>query len=205
MEKIFILFSFYFFIIFSIIGYGNISSLIFKRTYSIGEQGLNGILLLILISYLTNFFFPHSIIHNLIIIIIGLIVFAFSIFQNWRKKIKELKIMFFIFLILFIGLLMYKNHDDFFYYHFSYTLSIVNYKKILGLGLLNHGFRTPSSIFYFNSLFYLPHIKYFLMNSGAVFIMGFCNIVFLSKINNLLKHKKKYIYFISINSFFYLC
>ena len=71
MEKIFILFSFYFFIIFSIIGYGNISSLIFKRTYSIGEQGLNGILLLILISYLTNFFSPHSIIHNLIIIIIG--------------------------------------------------------------------------------------------------------------------------------------
>ena len=125
MEKIFILFSFYFFIIFSIIGYGNISSLIFKRTYSIGEQGLNGILLLILISYLTNFFFPHSIIHNLIIIIIGLIAFALSIFQNWRKKIKELKIMFFIFLILFIGLLMYKNHDDFFYYHFSYTLSII--------------------------------------------------------------------------------
>ena len=165
MEKIFILFSFYFFIIFSIIGYGNISSLIFKRTYSIGEQGLNGILLLILISYLTNFFFPHSIIHNLIIIIIGLIAFALSIFQNWRKKIKELKIMFFIFLILFIGLLMYKNHDDFFYYHFSYTLSIINYKKILGLGLLNHGFRTPSSIFYFNSLFYLPHIKYFLINS----------------------------------------
>ena len=86
MEKIFILFSFYFFIIFSIIGYGNISSLIFKRTYSIGEQGLNGILLLILISYLTNFFSPHSIIHNLIIIIIGLIAFALSIFQNWRKK-----------------------------------------------------------------------------------------------------------------------
>lgn len=205
MEKIFILFSFYFFIIFSIIGYGNISSLIFKRTYSIGEQGLNGILLLILISYLTNFFSPHSIIHNLIIIIIGLIAFALSIFQNWRKKIKELKIMFFIFLILFIGLLMYKNHDDFFYYHFSYTLSIINYKKILGLGLLNHGFRTPSSIFYFNSLFYLPHIKYFLMNSGAVFIMGFCNIVFLSKINNLLKHKKNtFILFLLILSFIYV-
>ena len=205
MEKIFILFSFYFLIIFSIIGYGNISSLIFKRTYSIGEQGLNGILLLILISYLTNFFFPHSIIHNLIIIIIGLIAFALSIFQNWRKKIKELKIMFFIFLILFIGLLMYKNHDDFFYYHFSYTLSIINYKKILGLGLLNHGFRTPSSIFYFNSLFYLPYIKYFLMNSGAVFIMGFCNIVFLSKINNLLKHKKNtFILFLLILSFIYV-
>ena len=28
------------------------------------------------------------------------------------------------------------------------------------------------------------------MNSGAVFIMGFCNVVFLNKIYNLLKHKK---------------
>ena len=56
-----------------------------------------------------------------------------------------------------------------------------------------------------NSLFYLPHIKYFLMNSGAVFIMGFCNIVFLSKINNLLKHKKNtFILFLLILSFIYV-
>ena len=30
-----------------------------------------------------------------------------------------------------------------------------------GLGNFNHGFRTPSSIFYLNSLFYLPVIKYY--------------------------------------------
>jgi len=100
---------------------------------------------------------------------------------------------------------MHKNHDDFYYYHFSYTLSLIEYKKILGLGLLNHGFRTPSSIFYLNSLFYLPYIKYFLINSGVVFIMGFSNLVFLDKITNLLKAKKhSFILFLSILSFVYI-
>ena len=100
---------------------------------------------------------------------------------------------------------MHKNHDDFYYYHFSYTLSLIEYKKILGLGLLNHGFRTPSSIFYLNSLFYLPYIKYFMINSGAIFIMGFVNIIFLDKINNLLKTKKtSLILFLLILSFIYI-
>jgi len=205
MEKLFILLLFYFSITFSIIGYGNIFSLISNRKYSIGEKGLNGILFLIIISYLTNFFSPHSLSHNLFIISIGLLSFFYYLSQNFRNNLKELKIVFIIFLILFIGLLMHKNHDDFYYYHFSYTLSLIEYKKILGLGLLNHGFRTPSSIFYLNSLFYLPYIKYFMINSGAIFIMGFVNIIFLDKINNLLKTKKtSLILFLLILSFIYI-
>ena len=205
MEKLLILLLFYFSITFSIIGYGNIFSLILNRKYSIGEKGLNGILLLIIISYLTNFFSPHSLSHNLFIISIGLLSFFYYLFQNFRDNLKQLKIVFIIFLILFIGLLMHKNHDDFYYYHFSYTLSLIEYKKILGLGLLNHGFRTPSSIFYLNSLFYLPYIKYFMINSGAIFIMGFANIIFLEKINNLLNAKKtSLILFLLILSFIYI-
>ena len=205
MEKLFILFIFYFLIVFSVIGYGNIFSLISNREYSIGEKGLNGILFLIIISYITNFFVPHSINHNVLIIAIGWLVFSAQLIKNFKKKIKELRIVFIIFLILFTGLLMHKNHDDFFYYHFSYTLSLIEYKKILGLGILNHGFRTPSSIFYLNSLFYLPYIKYFLLNSGVVFIMGFSNIIFLDKIYNQIKDKKhSFILFLSILSFVYV-
>ena len=205
MEKLFILLLFYFSILFAIIGYGNIFSFISNKTYSIGEKGLNGILLLIIISYLTNFFFPHSILHNLLIIIIGLLTFIFHLKKNFQNYLKELKIVFIVFSILFIGLLMHKNHDDFNYYHFAYTLSLIEYKKILGLGFLNHGFRTPSSIFYLNSLFYLPYIKYFLINSGVVFIMGFSNLIFLDKIKNLLKNKENtLILFLSILSFTYV-
>ena len=205
MEKFFILFIFYFLIIFSIIGYGNIFSLISNRQYSIGEKGLNGILFLIIISYITNFFTSHSIYHNLLIMIIGWVAFTVLLIKNFKTKIKELRIVFIIFLILFIGLLMHKNHDDFFYYHFSYTLSLIEYKKILGLGILNHGFRTPSSIFYLNSLFYLPYIKYFLLNSGVVFIMGFSNLIFLDKIYHQIKNKKhSFILFLLVLSFAYV-
>ena len=205
MEKLFILLLFYFSITLSIIGYGNIFSLFTNRKYSIGEKGLNGILLLIIISYISNFFSPHSLSHNLLIISFGLFSFFYYLTQDFKNNLKQLKIVLIVFLILFIGLLMHKNHDDFYYYHFSYTLSLIEYKKIIGLGLLNHGFRTPSSIFYLNSLFYLPYIKYFMINSGAVFIMGFANIIFLEKIYNLLKAKKtSVILFLLILSFIYI-
>ncbi len=205
MEKLLTLLLFYFLIIFSIIGYGNLFSQIFKRIYSIGERGLVGILSLIIISYITNLFFPHSLTHNSLIITLGLLIFVFYTVKNFRNNIKELLPIIVVFLILFIGLLMQKNHDDFYYYHFSYILTLIEYKKILGLGLLNHGFRTPSSIFYLNSLFYLPYIKYFLVNSGVVFIMGFSNLILLDKITKLLKlQKTTFILFLSILSFIYI-
>tara|TARA_B100000035_G_scaffold165493_1_gene141162 strand:- start:1177 stop:2517 length:1341 start_codon:yes stop_codon:yes gene_type:complete len=85
---------------------------------------------------------------------------------------------------------MYKTHDDFFYYHFPYTVSLIEFKKIFGLGNLEHGFRTPSSIFYFNSLFYLPIFEKSLMNSGAVYFLIFSNIFLIQKIFNQLKNKR---------------
>ena len=110
-----------------------------------------------------------------------------------------------IFSIIFFGLLMYKNHDDFFYYHFPYTLTIVEYKKILGIGNLNHGFRTPSSIFYINSIFYLPFVKYFLMNVAAALFMGFSNIFLIKKIKEYINEKNQYhLLFISLLSFVYI-
>ena len=85
---------------------------------------------------------------------------------------------------------MHKTHDDFFYYHFPYTVSLIEFKKIFGLGNLEHGFRTPSSIFYLNSLFYLPILEKSLINSGAIFFLIFSNIFLIQKIFNRLKNKK---------------
>ena len=85
---------------------------------------------------------------------------------------------------------MYKTHDDFFYYHFPYTISLIEFKKIFGVGNLEHGFRTPSSIFYLNSLFYLPILEKSLINSGAIFFLIFSNIFLIQKIFNQLKNKK---------------
>ena len=203
---------YYFLIIFSVIGYGmiiNMKQLELKKI-DFGFLGLTGILILIFISYYSNLFFKHGYLHNSIIILIGFLMFVYSLIKNFNDLKKNFLITLIVFSILFIGLLMYKNHDDFFYYHFQYTLSLINFKKIFGLAHLGHGYRNPSSIFYLNSLFYLPGIKFYLINSGAILIFGFANIFILRKILRYFKDKKYDFFlfmlsliFIYINTTFY--
>ena len=71
-------------------------------------------------------------------------------------------------------------------------------------------FRTPSSIFYLNSLFYLPYLDYYLYHMGAILILGFSNIILVSNIKKYLDKKENnqffflnLIAFIFINVFFY--
>ena len=102
-----------------------------------------------------------------------------------------------------------KTHDDFPYYHFPYTYYLTQNKLMFGIGNFNHGFRTPSSIFYLNSIFYLPYINYFFFHMGSILIMGFVNIILLK--NYLIMNLKKtnFIFFfilfslLFINIFFY--
>ena len=70
---------------------------------------------------------------------------------------------------------------------------------------MGHGYRTPSSIFYLNSLFYLPGIKYYLMNSGATYILGFSNYILFKNIKDLTKKNIfNHILFLSIFSLVYI-
>ena len=178
----------YLIILFSIIGFGYLSSKLLSIRLSLGELGLSGILLMTILSYITNLFISHGFIHNSIFLLVGL----FACFFISKKKLfrKKIKIIILISSILFIGILMHKTHDDFFYYHFPYTISLIEFKKIFGVGNLEHGFRTPSSIFYLNSLFYLPILDKSLINSGAIFFLIFSNIFLIQKIFNQLKNKK---------------
>ena len=205
MDQIFTLLFFYFLILYSILGYGRIFTLINQNYQASSFDGLLGVGILILISYSTNIFFPHNYLHNSIIISFGLIIFIYDLYQNFFERKKEYRDLTIIFLIIFIGLLMYKNHDDFFYYHFPYTIILTNFEKIYGLGNLNHGFRTPSSIFYLNSLFYLPGVKYYLLNSGAAYIFGFSNFIIYKTIKEqLVKKKYNHIFFLSLLSLLYI-
>tara|TARA_Y100000287_G_scaffold136308_1_gene111149 strand:+ start:225 stop:479 length:255 start_codon:yes stop_codon:yes gene_type:complete len=70
-------------ILFSIIGYGYISSKLLSVRFSLGEMGISGILLITILSYLTNFVFAHNFVHNSIILLIGLVTF----FLLLKKKI----------------------------------------------------------------------------------------------------------------------
>ena len=182
-----------FLILLSVIGYG----IFFKKLmqfcdksvesqnhYSLGLLGLYGIFLLIFISYTSSFFYKHNLTHNILILIFGLFIF----FKNIKIFKKTPKFFIIPLLLTCILILVFKNHDDFHYYHFPYTFFLVENTHPVGLGHFNLAFRTPSSIFFLNSLFYLPFIKEFSFNFGQALIFLFCNFYLLEKIF-LLKEK----------------
>ena len=193
----------YIIILFSIIGFGYLSTKLLSIRLSIGELGLSGILFMTILSYITNLFVSHGFVHNSIFLVIGL--FCFLLISKKKLFRKKIKLILLVSLILFIGILMYKTHDDFFYYHFPYTISLIEFKKIFGVGNLEHGFRTPSSIFYLNSLFYLPIIEKSLINSGAIYFLIFSNIFLIQKIFNQIKNKKfNFIFILSLFSLLFI-
>ena len=73
------MFVYYPLILISILGYGFFTSkkIINFENYNLGYQGLVGIFSLLLISYISTQFLPHTQIFNLIILLIGLILFFF--------------------------------------------------------------------------------------------------------------------------------
>ena len=201
--NLFLYLSFYTLILFSIVGYGNIfHNLFFKNEkINLGYLGFFGIFFLLIISYVLNIFIPLSAYTNVLILLIGLVSFL----NFFYRKFYEMKINFFIigiiFLLLIVFILSAKNHDDFPYYHFAYIQLITKFSNSLGLGLFNHGFRTPSSIFYLSSLFYLPKAGYSLIHLAPVFFLGFSNYIFINKIYFNLKNKENfYIILLSLSS-----
>lgn len=176
-------------IILSTVGYGFfvIRLLKFKNfDYNYGLVGVLGLFALSIIAGLTHLFLSHNFIHNSIILIIGFIAF---IFFN-KKKFKEFKYLFIIFLLLFISILMSKTNEDFGYYHLPNSLQFAQQKLQFGLGNLNHGFKHVSSLFMIMSLHYLPVIEYYLFNLTnflflSFFITFILNEIYFKKNKNL--------------------
>ena len=199
--------TFYVLILISIIGYGLLLQNILKNVVNIEfEYNLLGSLLfLICLSFFTHFFFNHGYTHNIVILLTGVILFISNFLKKKKKNYKYLRYIFFLFGILIIGLLTHKTHDDFPYYHFPYTYYLTQENLVIGAGQLVHAFRTPSSIFYLNSLFYLPIIEYFLFNMAAILIFGFSNLILIFKLKNDLKSKRyDFIFYLTLLSFLFV-
>ena len=94
-------------ILFSIIGYGYISSRILSVRFSLGEMGISGILFITILSYFTNFVFAHNLVHNSVFLVIGMLAF----FLLLKKKLFRKKISL-IFSIHLIHLGSRKNNDE---------------------------------------------------------------------------------------------
>jgi len=205
---------FYIFIIFSIVGYGFLISGLTKGRYNIsnnlGYLGLCGLFLLGIYSYFSSIFIKHDYLHNSIILLIGALSFFYFGKTNFKKYKSDIYKLIIVFSILFISSLIYKMHDDFPYYHFPYSYLLTENSLIVGLGQLNLGFRTPSSLFYLNSILYLPLIKFYMFMMPSILILGFVNLIIYKKIINCFKLRNiSYITFFSllilifINIFFY--
>ena len=181
-SAIFILF--FILILFSILGYGlflsNFLSLN-NKDFSFGIYGILGLLFSTFVSYLTHIFFSHNIYHNVLFHFIGLIIFFYFFSKNYFLSKKEIKKIFFLVASSLIFLFISKNNEDFSYYHLPYTANIVNHKLQFGIAHFNIAFRTPSSLFYLQSLFYLPYINYYLFHSSGLLILIFSNLFFLDK------------------------
>ena len=207
MLDLFIYLLIYILISFSILGYGKIIDF---NNNNLGILGLKGIFLISILSYVTNFLFKHNYAHNLIFLSLGIFFFLINYKKIFNKNKKIILVASILSLILFFGILVYKNHDDFFYYHFGYIYSLIKFEKLVGIGNLEHGFRTPSSIFYINSLFFLPYIKHYFLHAGAIYFMSFASIYFIQKIIDLRNYNyNKFLIlflcfsFVFINTIFY--
>ena len=177
-------FLFYSFIfLFSSIGYGLKFSKIINNNLinlNLGWYGIIGFFFISIISITSSFFYAHNYLHNFIIHIIG--VFFFVTFFLKDKKKFEYKFLICLYLSLIIGTYVFKNHDDFSYYHLTYALNLSENSFIVGTGNFSHGFRTFSSLFYYHSTLYLPFIDYYLFHIGPFYILVFFNYVIIYKL-----------------------
>ena len=171
---------------FSIIGYGYIfDNYILKiKNFDLGYLGLLGIFILTSLAYLSNIIIPITTFFNLIIHFFGIIFFLFYLKKNFEIKKTQFKLLIFLIVFSLFFIFTAKTHDDFEYYHFAYIYLINNEVTQIGIGNFNNGFRVPSSIFYFSSLLYLPHLKHDIVHLGSIYFTLFINLILLIKILN---------------------
>ena len=206
MVKYFLLYFYLILIISSILGYGFLSANFLNKNllkYNLGYIGILGLLSLVLVSYTTIFFIEHNYLHNLIIHFIGLIFFA--LFFHKLKLNKDYILLIILIFLLSSSLFILKNHDDFPYYHLTYSLGLTENKIQLGLGNFGHGYRHHSSLFYLNSLIFLPYIKFYLFHSIGFITLIFANFICLNFIFNKKEFKNfNYLYIFYLLVFAYI-
>jgi len=200
MQNFFIFIISFYFLLISVIGYGVFfAKICFKKSYDEKNIsiyiGFYGLMFITLISLFTSIFIVHNFYHNIIIHTLGFFYFFF----NFNKLNKVyLKYLFYISLLTISALIISKTNDDFSYYHLPFTKYLTEQKIIFGMGHLNHGYNLLSSLFFLNSTFYLPLVKFFSFHFSLLFFLIFFNFFVLKEIFTKKKNKIiKYLYLFS--------
>tara|TARA_B110000967_G_scaffold121336_1_gene123939 strand:+ start:2924 stop:4612 length:1689 start_codon:yes stop_codon:yes gene_type:complete len=196
----------FYLILLSVLGYGFLFLKIFTNSENYPTNhdiylkyvGFLGLSFLTFISYITHLFINHGYFHNITLHSIGFI-FGIIFLINNKKFIKYIIIIsFFVICSLFIS----KGNEDLPYYHLPYTIYLIEHKIIFGMGHLNHGFNLLSSIFYLNSIFYLPYINLYSFHfSQLYFLIFFSFFLFNEVFKN--KDNKNFIKFLYTFAFMF--
>ena len=177
----------FFFLLSSIIGYGILfNNFCFKRINDLFDEnsifiGFYGLFFVTFISLFSSLFLQHNFIHNILLHSIGLLLLIFLPSKNKNRYLIHI---FVIAILLFSALLISKTHDDFSYYHLPFTKYLTEHKIIFGMGHLNHGYNLLSSLFFLNSVFYLPFIEYYSFHFSLLFFLIFFNYFIFKEILN---------------------
>lgn len=182
---------FYFLLFFSFIsisGFGIIFSSLFKKKINYHNTNdnnfFNGILLLLPICYIKIFLFDIDVLLSIFVFLIGI----FFYFKKFEKSSFLLELL--ITLIFFIGIIISKTHEDFFYYHLQYIREISSDKFIFGLAVADIKYFYGSSIAYLQSMYIFEsdkfnfiHIPIFLFYLST--LIFFLKKIFLEKTFNI--------------------
>ena len=205
MSNIIIFFLTFYILLISVIGYGILfQNLCFGTIKDMKNEkviytGFYGLFLLTLISLVTSLFLPHNFTHNVLLHLIGLLLFVFLKVKNKKNYLKIISL---ILLFSFSALLISKTHDDFSYYHFTFTKYLTEQKVIFGMGIIGHGYKLISSLFFLNSTFYLPFIEYFSFHFTLLFFLIFFNFFLFKEIVSKNTHEVvKFLYILAFTFF----
>ena len=178
----------------STIGYGliffNLTNIKLSDN-NIAFYSLFGLIFLTFISYFTILFLPHDIYFNLALHLIGIFFF-----YKKKKLFSYSNITAIIIVVIFIGLIISKNHDDFAFYHLQQSLNFSQNKIQLGMWNLGFSYAHHSSLLYLNSLFYIPIYKFYFFNAPN--IIFFTSIVLIFINNSLNKKDDNFLRFFSL-------
>ena len=202
MLDILIFFLFFYLLLISVIGFGFLfQNIFFKKIKNLDDQkiiytGFYGLFSLTFISTFSSFFFSHNFIHNLLLHFIGILSFLIIQIENKKEFLKNI---FYISIFTILAILISKTHDDFSYYHLPFTKYLTEHKVIFGMGNLLHGYKLLSSLFFLNSTFYLPFIKYFSFHFSALYFLIFFNFFIFREIYSRNNHEiLKYLYLFAL-------
>ena len=173
---------FIFFSHLSIIGFGNIIKKNFKFSYYPEEKYFEkliefflGIIFLTIVGFILYIFSIKNYYVNLSILLLGLVVYTLN--RNLDSKRIEARTFLFL-IIMFVGILISKTHEDYIPYHFTYIDIIANSNFILGLGNLEVNYNYTSFISYLQKIFMIPIFEYKLLHV-PIFLIFFNICLFL--------------------------